>query len=52
MIFLLFKLHSFWIGIHYSEYHRRYCINILPCITICIVKKNGKIPENYNYKIR
>lgn len=33
---LLIRLESFWIGIHYSKYAKRTCINILPCITFYI----------------
>jgi len=36
---ILFRLQSFWIGIHYSKYNNRLCINILPCITIWVGTK-------------
>lgn len=36
---ILFRLESFWIGIHHSKFHQRTCINLLPCITIWIGKK-------------
>lgn len=43
---ILFNTGSMWIGCHYSDYKKRYSVNILPCITIWIAKKNGgKIPE-------
>lgn len=41
----LFQLGGVWIGCHYSEYNRRFCINIIPCVTIWVIKKGGKIPE-------
>ena len=30
------RLGSFWIGIHYSKYCKRWCINLLPCLTIWV----------------
>jgi hypothetical protein len=35
----LFRLGSFWIGVHYSKNTRRTCINFLPCCTIWIGNK-------------
>lgn len=42
---LLIRLESFWLGIHYSPYNKRFCINLLPCITIWITKKGGIKPD-------
>lgn len=42
---LLFQPNGFWIGVHYSFYDRRFCINLIPCITIWITLRGGKIPE-------
>lgn len=42
---VLFRLQSFWIGIHYSPYNKRFCINLIPCVTIWIIKKGGIIPD-------
>lgn len=42
---ILYKFGSFWIGIHYSKYNKRYCVNIIPCVTIWITKKGGKTPH-------
>mgnify|MGYP003662734558 CR=1 FL=1 len=39
-----------WIGAHYSPYNRRWCINILPCITWWIVKKGGNVPDRCKLK--
>ena len=50
---LLFKISSFWIGIHYSKFHKRVCINLLPCFTICITAKDEALPGEelrYTYK--
>lgn len=43
----LFNLGSFWIGVHYSAYNKRYCINIIPCVTLWITKKGGKCPREH-----
>lgn len=42
---IIIRVHSFWIGLHYSEFNKRYCLNILPCCTIWWIKKNGNIPN-------
>lgn len=44
----LFRLKSFWVGIHYSDHDKRFCINIVPCVTIWIVKKGGFIPRKHD----
>ena len=41
----MFRLKSFWIGIHYSDYCKRFCINFVPCFTVWIVLKDGQIPR-------
>lgn len=41
---ILFRWYSCWIGLHYSKYNKRYCLNIIPFITIWWIKKGGKIP--------
>ena len=41
----MFRLKSFWVGWHYSDYCRRHCINIFPCFTVWIVLKGGQIPR-------
>jgi hypothetical protein len=42
---LLFRLSSFWIGIHYSKSCKRYCINLIPCVTLWICLPDGNIPN-------
>ena len=32
---------ALWIGIHYSSYDRRICINLIPCIIVFIVLNGG-----------
>lgn len=38
---VLGRIESFWIGLHYSKHCKRYCLNIIPCITIWWTKKDG-----------
>ncbi len=38
---LLFRWGSFWMGVHYSKACKRYCINLIPCVTIWYTKNNG-----------
>jgi hypothetical protein len=44
---IIFRLQSFWIGIHYSPYNKRFCINPLPCITIWIILEGGIVPNKH-----
>lgn len=41
----VFNPNGWWLGVHYSSYNKRYCINVIPCITIWVVKPGGKIPK-------
>lgn len=38
---IIFRFGSAWIGAHYSSYNKRWCINLVPFLTICL----GKSPE-------
>lgn len=42
---LLFRLGSFWVGIHYSYKEKRICVNVLPCITFWFTLKGGVAPS-------
>jgi hypothetical protein len=33
---IILRPSSFWIGVHYSKYCKRICINLIPCFTIYI----------------
>lgn len=35
---------AMWIGWHYARYHRRLCINLVPCVTVWIVWPGGTLP--------
>lgn len=42
---VLFRPKSFWIGCHYSDANKRFCINLLPMVTIWITLKGGRTPK-------
>lgn len=42
---LLFNRRAFWIGLHYSTYNKRLCINFLPCFTVYLVFTGGIVPR-------
>jgi hypothetical protein len=42
---LKFQLGGVWIGAHYSPYNRRWCINLIPCVTVWVTLKGGKVPH-------
>ncbi len=42
---LLFRWSSLWVGAHYSPYNRRWCINLVPCVTLWITLKGGRVPS-------
>lgn len=46
---VLFRTNSFWIGLHYSPYNKRYCLNLLPFFTIWWIKQNGNPPLKNRY---
>lgn len=33
-----------WIGAHYSKTERRWCLNLLPCLTLFWVRPGGYLP--------
>jgi len=35
---------GWWIGVHYSPNEKRYCLNLLPCLTIYWVMPGGYLP--------
>lgn len=42
---ILCRVGSAWLGVHYSKFNKRWCINIIPCVTIWIAGKEGKEPH-------
>lgn len=41
---LLVNWRALWIGAHYSSQHKRWGINLLPCVTIWWTKPGGYLP--------
>lgn len=41
---ILFRLGSLWMGAHWSPHNRRWCINLVPCVTLWITLEGGKTP--------
>ena len=41
----LFNKNAWWIGVHYSPYNKRFCINLIPFCTVWIIKSGGTIPD-------
>lgn len=44
VIGLRISLSAWWIGMHWSSYNRRLCVNLLPCVTVWITMPGGKQP--------
>lgn len=45
---VLFNLSALWVGVHYSAFNRRYCINIIPTITVWVTAPGGVTPNCAN----
>lgn len=41
---ILFRWGSAWVGVHWSPFNRRACINIIPFVTIWITLEAGTTP--------
>lgn len=41
---VLVRKASCWIGVHYSDYNKRWCINLIPFVTVWVCKPGGKAP--------
>jgi len=41
---LLVNPSALWLGAHYSPGHKRWCINLLPCVTLWWTKPGGQLP--------
>lgn len=41
---LLFRPGSCWIGVHWSRYNRRFCINVVPFVTFWVTLPGGITP--------
>lgn len=41
---ILFRWGSAWVGVHWSPFNRRACINVIPFVTIWITLEGGNVP--------
>jgi hypothetical protein len=41
----LFNCGALWVGAHYSPANRRWCVNLVPCVTVWIALSGGKEPD-------
>ena len=41
---LLMNKHSAWVGLHYSSWNRRACLNVLPFVTLWLALEGGTEP--------
>lgn len=41
---LLLNKHAAWVGLHYSRWNRRACLNVLPFVTIWLSLEGGTEP--------
>lgn len=41
---ILLRAGSAWVGVHYSPHNRRFCINLIPFVTIWITREGGTPP--------
>lgn len=41
---VLFNPKALWIGAHYGAHQKRWCVNILPCLTVWWAKPGGYLP--------
>jgi hypothetical protein len=41
---VLFRMTSLWVGVHYSYHNRRFCINLVPCVTLWVTLEGGNVP--------
>jgi len=41
---LIFRPGSLWFGVHWSSYNKRFCINLIPCVTLWITLPGGNTP--------
>jgi hypothetical protein len=41
---ILFRWGSLWVGAHWSQVHKRLCVNLVPCITLWVALPGGDAP--------
>lgn len=48
---VLLNPNGLWIGAHYSPYNKRWCINLIPCVTIWVAFKGGNTPDKQRNRL-
>lgn len=46
---VIFRWQSFWVGVHYSSKAQRWCVNLIPGVTVWVAKPNGLAPTGVDY---
>ncbi|GGJ41047.1 hypothetical protein GCM10009085_38540 [Pseudomonas avellanae] len=46
---ILFRLASFWVGVHYSPANKQVCMNLVPCVTVWVALPGGEPPAGPDY---
>jgi hypothetical protein len=41
---LLLSMRAWWVGGHYSEFNKRLCVNLIPCVTVWVAAPGGRAP--------
>ena len=36
---------AWWLGVHYSTEEKRFCINVIPCVTLWVALPSGRVPK-------
>ena len=49
--YFLFQPYAWWIGVHYSVDTKRFCIQLLPTLTLCFVLDGGIPPKKFRDRV-
>ena len=41
---MIFNTRAVWVGVHGSNFNKRFCVNVIPCVTLWICKVGGVEP--------
>lgn len=41
---ILLRWGSLWVGAHWSAANRRWCVNLVPCVTLWFTLPVGRVP--------
>lgn len=42
---VLLNFNAAWLGAHYSPFYRRWCVNLVPFVTVWYCLKGGTAPQ-------